>query len=375
MKRILIADCYCSVNCDGTPSGHFLNYFKDMYGVLNEYFNVTLACSKEYQKQLKGKFIDLPSNPAGKAKNKIEAFRLKFREFRSIRRVLKSDYDKIIFQAGNFTFQCLAILTIKKKYISNKQIYLTVYSDLISGTNKKDHLRKILFKKAKGRISGIISSTPSLGKVYETNRLIIPDYFNRPVLDFMNYNKESYNYDIAVLGIIYDHKDVESVVNAFIGTKYKILIAGRFNSKRRYEYLIKQVSGENNITIINKYLPENEYTSLLSQSKYIMLPYTLNIERSSGVFYEAMYNFKPLLVSNAPFFRVVRDKNIGYQYVDSPQEIIKYLEDNNNYKKMQENILSFIKKNEAGTKEKILMFFNQKACGGSSSGIGREGLK
>ncbi len=86
-----------------------------------------------------------------------------------------------------------------------------------------------------------------------------------------------------------DGKQLEELVSVFSMMDYPLTIAGRFYDKERLEAL-KSMASEN-VTIIDKYLSDEEYMDMLSSARYTILPYskTAYTNQTSGVLQEAMF--------------------------------------------------------------------------------------
>lgn len=327
-----------------------------MQNVLKDTFQIRLACSTEYQKYLSGDFLTVHSNPSADQMNFLKRIRALANQFKTMRIILRHESDIIVLQAGFLPVILLTIGTIRKKYLINKKIYLTIYSDQISGPGFKSWIKRVLFKLCKKRLAGIITGIDQLGQLYGVPALIIPDYFGREVKEVPGQTKE-FAYDVAMVGIISDEKDVEAVVDIFAGTELKVIIAGRFNSQERYRNLLKRLGKSSNISILNGYLDEDEYLSIIRNSRYIILPYKSKRLQSSGVYYDSLLQLRPLLVSDAPFFADVEKNGIGYRYSTLPAQMYTFLTDQKKYVALQRNIYSYITKIQEESKQKILDFF------------------
>lgn len=351
MHSILIADCLSVVNNKGSPVGHYIYFNKDMYRVLKEQFKVVVACSAEYSHHIEGKTLLINPSITVSSKKFYRHFVSRYILFSKVIKVLKSGYKNIIIQQAFLPIVLIGLLFTRTH---DKKVYIFIYSDILNGRGFKKRIYRLIYKLAYNKISGIITTMPELAYIYQKKSLIISDYFNRKIKD----KSKIYTYDIGVLGLINKWKDVEAVVAAFMGTKFKVLIAGFFSSNERYTKLSETIKSCKNITLINKYLEENEYEKLLMSSKYILLPYNNVNYRSSGVFFEALYGLKPLIVSSAPpFFKAVNDKGLGYQYSKSPIELFDKLNDNRTYDLIVENIKNFLEEKDKREKERILSFF------------------
>lgn len=357
--NILIADPYSSVNIDGKPSGHFVHFLRDMKNVLEENFSVSIACSEEYQKCLSGNFITVPSNPSGdRLKGLSGVITWHIKPLVTARRLLRLDVSAIIFQATSLPGLLLAILSTRSKFTKRKRIFLTVYKDEVSGRNLKDRIRGLLLKFAKRRVSGVITGIQEVADAYKVKTLVVPDYFCRTPKSIAEAGND-FKYDIAQLGIINEGKNVEKIAGIFKDTDLKLVIAGRFDSRERYEAFRNSIRDYPNISLINKYLSEQEYQTILNESRFVVLPYETNKLQSSGVYYEALLNLKPVLVSNAPFFKDVTEKGLGYKYDELSSSMMKLLRNEEDYYALQKNIYSYISKIQNDSKDRILEFFTE----------------
>lgn len=348
-KVILIADCNSGINENGYPSGHYLEFFKDFGTVLSKKYMVYYGCSSEYMPYLPGPFFILdPSTKVKHLHSLIGKLRFRMFEYRKLKKVLRSDFRIIILQSGYFPIQCLALMFSR---VGTRKVFLTIYEDFISNNTLKGKLYKVLYKLTKRKIAGMLTSIKELAEVYGLRSLVVPDFFNQKI----SFNNENLIYDFAVLGIMNDQKDIETVIQAFNNTKYKVVIAGRFDSEKRFNKIMRLKT--DNIEVINRYLPREEYEKLLRHTKYIILPYHHSKLKSSGIFYEALYNLKPVVVpSGFKFFEIVSEESLGYVYNESPKEILQFI-DNNNYNYLQYRIRKFLEKSTAELGRQIIDFF------------------
>ena len=108
-------------------------------------------------------------------------------------------------------------------------------------------------------------------------------------------------------------KNVESVINAFKDVDKKVIIAGSFSDKNRFEKCLSMKS--DNIEIINKYLSDEEYIEYLKATKCIMLPYNdIYNTHTSGVALDAVFDYKPVIASDVSAFSFIREFGLGIIY-------------------------------------------------------------
>lgn len=355
-KSIIVADPFNRVNREGYPIGHYVNFYRDMHQVLSKKYRVIIACSKEYQQYISADYITISSNQNIISTNIFYKLKEYINVYRTIKRILKNKVNNIIFESSFFL---IIIISIILSRTNNKKIFLVTYIDYITGRSIKNRIKNILYKIAKNKISGIISSDNNISTQYKINTLIIPDYFGRKVCRNININK-SYKYDICMLGVIRDkHKEVERIIELYYKTNIKLIIAGEFYDKNRYDDIITMSNKSDNIEIINRYITEEIYNNILEDSRFVILPYNTNKYQSSGIYYEALLKLKPLLVSSAPFFENVEKYGLGYNYNNLPQDPSELLRDMDIYRKLQNNIYEYIGKLQSESESKVLAFFNE----------------
>ena len=135
-------------------------------------------------------------------------------------------------------------------------------------------LKKLLYHIVKRKISGMIVPSQQVADFYHINSIIIPDYFPENTKKLNNLN-DKYIYDCVLLGTVSNWKNYDDVIESFKKTDLKILIAGKFHDEKIYNELVNKSSS--NITIINKYLADEEYDTYINQSRFILLPYKKRI--------------------------------------------------------------------------------------------------
>ena len=353
-EKLLIADCLGKHDGKGKLFGHYLTVFEQYYQILKDDFQVSLGVTKEYKRKINfcDNFFTIRfGQDYSKTYNRVDKYFSLAKEMLNVIMVLNSKYSIIIFQQTNFMFSLIPLVF----YFGKKKIFFIVYKDYLSSGGKiKRQLKYFLYNLTKKKIKGLIVGMEEVGKIYNHNYLVMPDYlFNSRLI---NDSAVPIKYDIAVIGIITISKQVFDVVSSFYNTKYKIIIAGKFKDNEQCRKVPKFNS--NNITITNEYLSREKYRDILQSTKFIALPYdpkayTLN---SSGVFYDAIYHLKPVITSNTKFFKRVRENNLGYVYTNSISESINMLDDEKIYKHYINNIKKYVKNINRDSTNKLIKF-------------------
>lgn len=353
-EKLLIADCLGKHDGKGKVFGHYLKVFEQYYQILKDDFAISLGVTKDYQEHINfsDSFFTIRfGQNYGKTYKGLEKYFLLLKEIINIITILNSKYSIVIFQQTNFIFSLIPLVF----YFGKKKIFFIVYKDYLnSGGRIKRQLKYFLYSLTKKKIKGLIVGMEEVGKIYNHNYLVMPDYiFNSK---FKDNSTMPIKYDIAVIGIITSSKQVIDVVSSFYKTKYRVIIAGKFKDIEQYEK-VSQFNADN-ITIINDYISRERYNNILQSTKFVALPYKPTVYRlnSSGVFYDAIYHLKPIIASDTEFFKKVRENNLGYVYINSISESINILDDVKMYKVYVNNIKNYVENINKDIKHKLIKF-------------------
>lgn len=312
MKCIVIADI-SSIKLNGNNFGHY-GKVAVMYKRLfeNSGMSVVIAGGPVYKKKVSDdERIDLPYDlelECGASK-----FRALFMKMKSVINGIvlfsKVKDSAVICQPYSFPAWMISVLFARQ----STEIYLIEYKD-----ECHSRFNDILFKLAKKRIKGIICPNDMVGKAYGLPYITVPDY----IIPELKARKEQtgYKYDFGMVGIMSLGKDIDDVIKSFANTTYKVIIAGYFHDLQRYKEFVKKSTP--NITIINKYLTDEEYNSILTSTKYMLLPYNKKYSSaSSGVIYDILFSGRPLVTRDFVNFHFVKEYGIGVLYRDTIAEL------------------------------------------------------
>lgn len=326
-KSLLLVDT-TSLSHKGKIYGHGAKVAQNWYCALSDYFNVKVAGSYLYKGIIPDEdFLQLPF-PYNENDNTLV---YKIKCILNGIRALCSKVDVIIFQNQFITPVYVAIHLFPKK--KRKKIYIIEYSNPIDVPNRPNEGR--WFLKIQNKINGIITSLTSVSESVSCRSYVIPDYFPEKSFPICK-NK---TIDFVVLGTASYQKDYEMVVDALNRTNYTCVIAGNFEDKARYRKLKNLAS--DNVTIVDQYLSEDQYTSYIEASKFVILPYNREhySEKSSGVVLEALYLGVPVIVPDVPSFSFVRENELGLLYNRSILEVLRDYPDSVKY---QDSIRKYI---------------------------------
>lgn len=336
MKEIAIVDYIGNSDDSGNPVGHPVKVINDFSKIVTEQNKGLIIIPFNYKEHIKmtnnGEISILPFYKDVSKKSKIlSIIKRLFNLIVVSYKTRKSDViwfinvDKLIY-----IFLALPFISTKKR------VFVTVYMDYfnsIAGFKNKifNYLSKISLKKIE---NNIITNK----KLHYEKSVYIPDFY---INNKTNIIKEK-EIDYLLLGVMNNSKDIEKVINIFKNSDKTLKIIGRFTDDLRFDTCSKMASS--NISIENRYLSEDEYTKLLANSKYCILPYKEQFykNRTSGVLLECVfYNTIPI----APKFLL--------DYNDIPG--IEFNEDilNINQKKIQNISKQYIYIRKFYTKDNI----------------------
>lgn len=322
MKRVVIADI-SSIKLNESNFGHY-GKVASMYKKLfkSDDADVMIAGGPVYRtRAVESERIDLPYDfELECGKSKFQTFLMKIGSvINGISLFSKLNNDIVICQPYSFPSWMISILFAKRI----TDIYLIEYKD-----ERHNRLNKFLYNLVKKRIKGIICPNDVVGKAYDLPYITVPDYIvtERKIRD----EQIAYKYDFGMVGIMSLGKDIDDVIQSFANTKYKVIIAGYFNDLQRYESFVRRCTP--NITIINKYLSDDEYNCILKSTKYMLLPYNKKYSAaSSGVVFDILFNGRPLITRDFLNFHFVKEYGVGILYTESIAELDhdKLLDDEN----------------------------------------------
>lgn len=312
MKKVIIADIV-SLKKDNKIFGHYGKVATMYHELLKEKADVYIAGGPVYEKQFKSLNNIIRLNYDTPIGNHSKFKKMKYKYFSVINGVnlINNSTDSIIiFQPYSIVVISLVLIFSN---ISNNKIYLISYKNELNSKFKK-----WIFKLIKSKVSGIIHSQKKLSTYYQLPSIVVPDYIytNQNIVTVTDIPQ----YDFGVVGIMSEGKDIEGVIKRFSNTDYKVLIAGFFEDKTRFNKL-NQIKTDN-ITIIDKYLDDKEYEKCISNIKYIILPYKDYYKNAtSGVIYDILFKMKPVIAPNYDVFKFIEENEIGVLYSNSIENL------------------------------------------------------
>ena len=295
--------------------GHSPKVLEEYYGYIKDLDKVSVLAPetilKDASLEIKEKSSTLPHYILMKSGNSfLEKIANKKYMFDNISNALKkSDADTLWFFNVEFYFWLYMAFHSTKKRI--------VVTSFIGGFGGGfvGKIKQRIFEKAQKRIALIIGS----GKNFEFKNCVssyIPDYvFQKEKYEkYLSVKKQK---RAVVLGTMGSDKQLEQLIAQFSKINYPLLIAGRFYDKDWFEECKRKSTP--NITVTDKYISDEEYLKLLSESEYAILPYSREKygKQTSGVLQEAMFlNTVPVA-----FGEVLSASNVSGKSIEAYEEL------------------------------------------------------
>jgi glycosyltransferase involved in cell wall biosynthesis len=158
-------------------------------------------------------------------------------------------------------------------------------------------------------------------------------------------------YDLIFFGRIEEYKGIDLLIDSVInlknsGKKLQTMIAGTGSIEQNIQEKVKDLDY---ITFINRYVPDKELAELIAVSKIVVMPY----KDATGTQAIQTANFykKPVIAANKGCFPEYIKNGINgfifndYSTAGISETILKLIDNEKLYKKMQIEMSSFFKKN------------------------------
>lgn len=290
--KIFLIDFNCIVDVDGKPMGHTFNVAREIYSLLQtKNHDIVYVASPQYAKNFPAKetLPILRSVVRGSGVENNEGAIIK----ENFRRISQQIKDGILFFAHCDSYYARLLPKSTKSRKSIAIFYNAKAKNPSDGLLKK-FLKKVYFSYSlhciKKRIDVLIKTNKNL-KFNNKNVLYMVDYYYKRDVYEKYRNIEKQPCKVVCLGQNNKHKQIIQIINKFKGSKYSLVIRGKFFDKAVYDEAISLSENYNNIVIEDNNISEEQYYSELASAKYCILPYDtgLYFERTTGVAIEAMF--------------------------------------------------------------------------------------
>lgn len=282
---------YCAMsNQYGHIVGHSLKVTSEYIDILKDIFeDIRLIATENMIKSFENSCIssrhklpyeikvDVPFTLLRRIKDKIGILF-------NIRYCIKNGGGNIFFyQVEFFLFFYLCFFYRK---IKHRKIYILIYHQNFTGGRLESVLQRV-YQAGLKKVDGVFY-TQRKNVVTHDNAKWIPDYYFDE-LKYSKYVQCNKKNMVVCMGTMNRYKQLETLIDVFNELDIDLKIIGHFDDYKRFQRLQKLVNA--NITIDNTVLAEEDYYNIMSESRYVILPYDMKQyeARTSGVLIEAMF--------------------------------------------------------------------------------------
>ncbi len=209
----------------------------------------------------------------------------KFKLFRNISVAIKNTGTVFFYQVDFFFFLYLKLFYRRS---SDRKIVILIYHQDFTGGKLAGFLKKV-YLSALDNVDCVIYTQRDTN-VSHDKALWLPDFIYRSN-EYDKYGIIPKTDRVVCLGSMSRYKQIEELIAVWHHTSDlpQLIIAGRFDSEDRVNEIKKDLP--QNVTLRDEVLSNEEYMSLLSGSKYSILPYDMKQykARTSGVLLESIY--------------------------------------------------------------------------------------
>lgn len=357
MKRLILADVK-SINIKGKSVGHYFTLAQNYIDLFGNCCQVKIAGGPIFKTRFDpNRLIVLPYDFIP-SKNWIVN---KWKVMMNCKYLFNHTYpeDIIVIQQSGLSTAILGIALFAKKRFN---IYIIPYdTDALSSV-----VKKLIYLLAKSKIKGILCPNKKISDKYKKIGCIVTDYIYAQDKIDTTFPFDKRKYDIAIIGRINQDKGVIEAVKYLVGTKYKVLIAGKGDDEL-VEKELEGICNKNkddgkvqNIELHIGYVSDADYYAYIRNSKYVMLNYRGDYEdRSSGVVLDTLFNGTPVLGRKCNALRFIEEEHVGYLFDDIKNLDLDDIINKKMYEKFQEGIIGYIEKQKE-QKNKIVDYLHLK---------------
>lgn len=274
--KLIMVDFWSYTDKNGKPVGHGIKVGNEYYEYVKDDFEVTQYANESMLPLLKNINRKSFSTSLDYDVPKHERVR---RILKSISEVYKNGNGSTIWFYVPDIYLFLYIILHRKH---NRKLIVNVYEEYL--TNMVKHW---IFMQALKKIDVIFVTNQSLLQDIPSG-VLIPDYAYDE--DFYGrYRIKKKKNQVVCLGTMNEKKLLTETVTVFNNNGYQLYIAGQFTSENKYSELMKLAN--DNVTIENRFVGNEEYYTILSESKFCIIPYDEKFykKRTSGVIQECLF--------------------------------------------------------------------------------------
>lgn len=313
MNEIILADYIGHSDSSGKPMGHPIKVINETCELIKQAFCVRVAVPESYRSSIvedKTEIINLKYNVCAFSKQKIFNF---VKKWRNLERIFYNQKGCIVWFI-NVDFSLFLYLYLRKR---NRVWINLCYNPL---KNTSEWRRRVISSVLKN-VEKVILTNQNFLKEIPGSTIYLPDYYYKENLYDRFQEKEKLE-QMVCLGTMGKEKKLEDIVLTMKDATIPLIVCGNFkHSDERYRNLQKIAEGK--IRLENKFVADDEYYGLISKSKYVVLPYDMNLydERTSGILLETVFlHSVPVAPKDLLTYNGI--DGIGYQKIEEIPQML-----------------------------------------------------
>lgn len=304
---------YCDLT--GEPVGHPVKVINETIELVLPFERILVAASSKHLEKVKNR-------------DKIDTTRLNFsicvfsnkkilnlvHKWDNLAKAFNKDTGKVWFINVDFSLFLYLFLHPNRNDIS---VITLCYNPIAHSTGWR---RRIVTSVLKRAFLVVVTNSNFLSFI-PGNTIYVPDYYYNDEL-YEKYKSDSKIEQLVCLGTMGETKKLEELVSAFAHDNKKLIIAGNFSQNQlRFDNLMHKKTS--NIDLINKRVSNDEYYHMIANTKYVVLPYDMNLydERTSGILLETIF-LHSVPIAPKELLEYNGIKGIGYDKIDDIPKLL-----------------------------------------------------
>lgn len=296
---------------NGKLVGHPLKVIKEYASLLSPLTKISIAAPQIYRDSFNGfencTINYLPNQISVFSKHKLRNF---IKKLHNLKKVFASNEG--IHWFINVDYSLFFYL---KEFCDNlDNVWITLCYNPLIGKNSS---RKKVIEFVLNRVGLVVVTNKNLIEEIPGKTFFMPDYYYKDDVykKYQNYTKIE---RMVCLGTMGETKNLEGLIHSISKTNYPLIIKGNFSQHperfKRLKFLAQKCQ---NISIENNFVSYDEYYQLIASSKYVVLPYDMNLynERTSGILLETIF-LGSIPVAPTQLLNYNSIQGIGYIHID-----------------------------------------------------------
>lgn len=280
--KVSMIDYIGAYSKENGPVGHSLKVIRDYQRQVGDMFQMEIYAPEAYYCVLENclkKKLPFGRSIEGGKKGCLYNMMVMIMSFFNISYAFRHAKDETVwfYNVDQFLFVYLWLFGMH-----GKKVIVTLFA-----ANYPKRYHNYCFQKMLPKLALVVSSNPQFEQK-NCHSISVPDYLYEDGV-YAQYQKQQRKNRIVCLGTMNASKKILELVKLADKLPMPLEVHGLFYDTEYYNK-VKECAGEN-VRIENRYLNYQEYLTILGDSKYCILPYSMDAYKdfTSGVLLECLY--------------------------------------------------------------------------------------